>query len=122
MKALKALVIIMGVAIVAGLTVMVIALVQRAGDGGAPTPAATARMPGALVPSAAGAGAPAPGFGETTVALPPGAVIVETATGGGRIVLRIRDLDGGSALVVIDAATGRRLGLVRLKAGGAGGR
>ena len=37
--------------------------------------------------------------------------------GGGRIVLRIRQPDGASALIVIDAATGRRQGLVRLKDG-----
>ncbi len=113
MKALKALVIVMAVLIAAGLTVLVVMVIKGAGPdapqaplAGAPTPTTT----------------PAPGFGETGVALPPGAKIVETSTGDGRIVLRLRQPDGAQALLVIDAATGRRLGLVRLKDGPARGK
>jgi hypothetical protein len=106
MKALKALVIIMAVLIAAGLTVLVVMVVKNAGKD-------ATQVPG----TAAGARAPTSGFGETGINLPPGAKIIETSTGDGRIVLRIRQPDGAQALVVIDAATGRRLGLVRLKAG-----
>ena len=112
MKALKALVIVMGVLIVAALTVVVVTVVQRAG---APEPG-TAHRAGAPAPSVPIAGAPAPGFGETDIALPRGTSVVETRTGDGRIVLRVQDGAGGNqALVVIDARTGRRLGLIRLK-------
>ncbi|MEE8333936.1 MAG: hypothetical protein V3R85_08805 [Alphaproteobacteria bacterium] len=110
MKALKALVIIMAVLIAAGLTVLVVMVVKNAGKDAPPSTAAG----GSSAPLAATS---APGFGETGINLPPGAAIIETSTGDGRIVLRIRQPDGGQALVVIDAATGRRLGLVRLKDG-----
>jgi len=120
MKALKALVVVMAVLIVAALTAVVFTLVQRAGDGAA-VGAASSGRPGAPAPSVPIAGLPGPGFGETSVALPPGAEIVETRIGDGRIVLRIREPGGGAALVVIDAATGRRLGLVRIETGGAAG-
>ncbi len=106
MKALKALVIVMAVLIAAGLTVLVVMVIKGAGQD---TPESASRVP------LAGA---APGFGETGVALPPGAEILETSTGDGRIVLRIRQPDGARALLIIDAATGRRLGLVRLQDGG----
>jgi len=87
MKALKGLVIVMGVLIAAGLTVLVVMIVKPAGDD-----AAAGRRAGAQPP-------PAAGFGETSVALPPGAAIVETSTGDGRIVLRLRSPGGARALV-----------------------
>ncbi len=112
MKALKALVITMGVLIAAGLTVLVVMVIKGAGNDAPRAPLAAAPAPAPTTTTT-----PAPGFGETGVTLPRGAEIVETSTGGGRIVLRLRQPDGARALLIIDAATGRRLGLVRLQAG-----
>ena len=53
-------------------------------------------------------------FAENRVALSAGARVVETTFGGGRIILRVVMPDGAEALVLIDAATGVRVGLVHL--------
>ncbi len=54
-------------------------------------------------------------FAESRVALPAGSRIVETTFGGGRIIVRVVKPDGAEALVLIDAATGVRAGLVHLE-------
>ena len=92
MRGLKALVIGMGVLIVGGLIVLVVAAVQQAGNLSAPT----AEL-------------------KTTVDLPAGAEIAETVTGDGRIVLRLRLADGSARLIVLDAATGRLAATVDLR-------
>lgn len=53
-------------------------------------------------------------FTESRVALPEGSRIVETSYGGGRVIVRVVKPDGSEALVLIDAATGVRAGLVHL--------
>ena len=99
MRALKALVIAMAVLIAAGLGVIVVALVERAGEPLSDSPKAAA-------------GAPA--FGEVRVPVPAGARLVETTVAGDRLILRLRLADGAARIVVVDLATGRRLGTVRL--------
>lgn len=93
MRALKTLVIGMGVLIVAGLVVLVVAAVDRTG-GGKSSDAA---------------------FSPASISLPAGSEIVETRVGDGRIVLRLKLADGDARLVVIDAATGRLTGTVDLE-------
>ena len=88
MPALKALVIGMALLIVAGLAVVAVTIANRTLDGGGPTDAA--------------------------FALPPGAEILETALDGGRIALRLRLADGGTAIHVYDLDTGRRLAVARI--------
>lgn len=94
MRALKTLVIGMAVLIVAGIVVLVVTAIDRAGDGGGTSTAA---------------------FSPATVSLPAGAEIVETRVGDGRIVLRLKLADGNARLVIIDAATGRLSGTVDLR-------
>ena len=109
MKLLKASVIIMGVLILVGLTVIVVVIVGRYGGSGAPGAASSA---GSQAPSVA---APvARGFGERFVVIPRGAEAVETRLDGNRLVVRLRLADGAAALLMLDATTGERLGLVRL--------
>ncbi len=106
MKLLKASVIGMGVLILVGLTVIVVVIVGRYGGSAAPSSA------GSEAPSVA---APVVrGFGERYVAIPKGAEAVETRLDGNRLVVRLRLADGAAALLMLDAATGERLGLVRL--------
>lgn len=92
MRGLKAMVIGMGVLIIVGVIFLIYAIVQKSGDelGG--------------------------GFGagkspvSSSVALPAGAEVVETAVGAERIVLRVRLADGSGRLVILDAGSGRLVG------------
>jgi hypothetical protein len=92
MRALKALVIIMGIAIIAGLAVLVTLIIERgsrlAGDG---RPAAVQTAPG----------------GTRTLALPVGARVLETRLDGDRLALRVALAGAGEAIFVFDASSGR---------------
>jgi hypothetical protein len=90
MGALKALVIGMGVLLVTGVVVIVVTLINRAGDGARRSPYATA--------VAVGSG------------------VLDMTAAEGRIVLRTRQA-AGERLVVIDAGSGRLIGTVDLNAG-----
>ena len=93
MRALKALVIGMGVLIVAGLATVVVTIANRTLDAdGSPT--------------------------EAAFAIPPGAEVLETALDGNRIALRLRLADGTAAIHVFDLATGRRVATARIHGGG----
>lgn len=88
MRALKAMVIGMGVLIIVGVIFLIFAIVQKSGTGfgGEQTPVVS------------------------SVALPAGAEIVETRVGDKRIVLRLRLANGGGRLIILDLATGRLIG------------
>ncbi|MEC8172711.1 MAG: hypothetical protein VX090_04955 [Pseudomonadota bacterium] len=58
-------------------------------------------------------------FEATNVEILAGARIVETQIGGNRIILRVETPDGGMALILIDAGTGERTGVIYLKDGAA---
>ena len=89
MRALKALVIGMGVLIAVGLATVVVTIANRTLD--------TDRPPT-----------------EAAFAIPPGAEVLETALDGGRVALRLRLADGTTAIHVFDLATGRRVATVRI--------
>ena len=93
MRALKALVIGMGVLIVAGLATVVVTIANRTLD--------TDRPPT-----------------EAAFALPDGAAVLETALDGDRVALRLRLADGTTAIHVFDLATGRRVAVARIEEGG----
>ena len=93
MRALKALVIGMGVLIAAGLITGVVTIANRTFDGGGPPT-------------------------EAALALPPGAEVLETALDGGRIALRLRLPGGAQAIHVFDLATGERVATARVDGGG----
>ena len=93
MRALKALVIGMGVLIVVGLIVVVVTIANRTLDGERPPT-------------------------EAALALPDGAEVLETALDGNRVALRLRLADGAEAIHVFDLATGRRVATARIDGGG----
>lgn len=106
MKLLKASVIIMGILIVIGMTILLATVIKRYGEGDT----ATAAGPS----SSAGLSAPVErGFGERAVSIPKGAEPLETRLDGSRLVVRLRLADGTSALLILDAASGEKLGLIR---------
>ena len=96
MRALKAIVIGMGVLIILGVILLVVLLAQKSGD---------------TIGSVLEEGKPPV---DTRVALPAGAEVMETRIGGGRIVLRLRLPDGNGRLIILDAATGRQTGQTEL--------
>jgi hypothetical protein len=97
MKPLVALVIIMGVLIVAGLVVVVVTIVNRMGGGGrtvdthATAPFATADLP-----------------------LPAGCQVMETTTADDRLILRLGSGERCNQVLIVDMATGKLLGTLRL--------
>jgi len=94
LRALKILVAVMGVTLVAGLVALVGAIAARMAHRAAPPPAA---------------------FTAPSITLPHGATIDKMSTGPDRIVLQVDLADGSVELVVIDLATGRQLGVVPLR-------
>ena len=105
LRLLKAIVIILGVAIVAVLVVIVVTIVQRAGK-------LTAEPEPAVAP-ATGAAAPA-AFDERHLVVPAGDRIIAMTATGDRLILRLDRPDGGEYLLVVDLKTGVRLGKIRL--------
>ncbi|CAN0569030.1 unnamed protein product [Laminaria digitata] len=106
MRALKAMVIGMGVLIVIGVIVLIYAVTLRPGDEPGPG-AVSGKLPTPAAPST-------PSIPSTpyisAIDLPTGAEVVETRVGDGRIVIRLRLASGSGRLLILDAATGRLIG------------
>ncbi|HUJ98785.1 MAG TPA: hypothetical protein VLV85_11105 [Stellaceae bacterium] len=109
MRALKVLVVVMGVLLVGGTTALIIAVIERARQHLAEPAAAPPPPPGR-------------GFGRTVVDLPEGARVIAIELAGDRLVVRIGLAEGGEALILIDARTGARLGTIELRPGETGAR
>ncbi len=91
MGGIKAVVIGMGVLILAGFVVVAATLISRMQDGEDP------RQP----------------F-RNLITLPAGASIVETRLADGRIVLRLESKDGSQSLLILNAADGQERGRINL--------
>jgi len=99
MRALKVLVVVLGVLLVAAFAVVTVTIIGRIGE--RPMPAAPAAAH--LLP-----------FGTTSVTLPADALVMEVQGAGDRILLRLELADGTEMLLVLDAATGTELGRIKL--------
>lgn len=111
MQALKALVIVMGVLIVAGTTVVVVTIynrMQKLGEA-APEPAAAAATTGPTASMPAST-VPLPVFGEAPVALPDGCRVVEMVPAGERLMLRLGSVARCNRILVLDLGSGAVLG------------
>ena len=95
LRALKLLVVVMGVLLVAGVVALVVAIAARLSH----------RAP-AL---------PATAFTAPPITLPHGAKIETMSAGTDRIVLQVDLVDGSVEMVVIDLATGRLVGVIPLR-------
>ena len=110
MKALRALVIVLGIVIVAGVAVIGVTIYHRATNlVNSPVPDSTEQGFG-------------PGFGKVALDLPPGSRIVEMTAEDDRLILRLDLADGGRQILILDMATGKRLGTFELRDGAAPGR
>lgn len=109
MRALKALVIFMGILILLGMGLVGYAIVNRvaAPEGGKPGTATVA--------SGTGAAAPAKPFGPVEIGLPAGAKLARTSVSGDRLIVELALAAGGERLLVVDLASGAVIGTVDLK-------
>ena len=117
MQALKALIIGMGLLILAGFGVVGVTLYNRATapeDSGGKAESAGDAAPDAATGAGAETKAPLPSFGLARLGLPAGSRVVETTAEGGRLMLRVRDPAGAETIHVIDLATGARLGTIEI--------
>jgi len=100
MRALKILVVVLGVLLVGGFVTLVVVIAGRVAQRqGSPTAAPAAGPPFAAAP----------------IELPAGARIETIAVGPDRIVLHLALPDGNRELVIIDLTSGRRLGAIPLR-------
>jgi hypothetical protein len=94
MRALKVLVIVLGVLLVAGVAALIVGIVTRG-----PRPAEPVKR----------------GFGERIVELPAGAVLADRQVVGDRLVLTLSLPDGGHRLLVVEPGSGTVLGTIELR-------
>jgi len=94
MRALKILVVVMGVLLVLGTAGLVIAVANRINHPPAPAKPAT----------------------QTEIDLPPGARIVATEMNADRLLVRVALAEGGEELIVFSLASGSRLATITLRA------
>ncbi len=110
LRALRFLVIAMGVAIVVGTAVVVVTIFQRASTGwGDAQPAEPA------VETAASDAVPHSGFGIRMLDVPRGSRVVDMAADGNRLIVHLEMSGGGRRIVVLDTATGARLGAFEVR-------
>ena len=101
MRALKGLVIGLALLIAIGLTVVVVTIVGRLGDGGSDAK---------LTPRAA--------FGKAEVEIPSGSVVSKTVVEGDRLLVYLRLSGGRESILVVDLKTGKTLGSIEFVPGG----
>ena len=96
MRTLKILVAVMGVMLVAGIAVLIVTIAGRA-----------SRNSAGLATS--------PPFAAAPIDLPHGARIEAMAVGPDRLVIDVVQTDGSRQLLILELATGRRLGTIPLR-------
>lgn len=101
---IKIAAVVMGVMIVVGIAVIGVTIAKRL-SGAAEHPAPS------IVGGSASVDAPS-AIGDLVIPLPAGARIVSTEIDGRRIAATLRLIDGGTAILLLDAETGETLGLL----------
>ena len=94
MRSLKILVVVMGVMLIGGFGLLVALVIGRLSHGCSPGRS----------------------FAATTIDVPRGARIAAMAAGTDRLVIELVIPEGGHQLLVVDLATGARLGTIELRA------
>ena len=107
MAAIKTLVIVLGVLILAGLAAVSYGVLTQFSESDGDDGTGSETRPGAV--------SVAVPFGDLTVDVPAGARVEDTDLDGGRLVVRLAMPDGEARLIVIDLAHGAVLGSVRLR-------
>ena len=102
LRVLKVLVVVMGILIVAGVVTIVVTIVSRLSD-------KTKNQDGKAVVGVVGTAEMAP-FGDISTALPVGARVVSVSADAGRLYVHYEAADIGARVLVLNGATGGRLG------------
>jgi hypothetical protein len=98
MQAVKALVIGMGILIIAGLGLMVYGLTNKVGAPASPAPAASAAA-----------------FGTIRASLPAGAAVESVQLQDGSVLVHLAMPDGGAQIMVFRLSDGRQTGTIELQ-------
>lgn len=115
MRWLKALVIGMGVLILVGLTVVIVTVIHRAANPAKSTPSASRPLPPVIgTPGAAAVPQRVSPFGDRRIVIPAGAIAEEVTSDAQRLIVRLRLPTGKAALLLIDAASGEKIGFITL--------
>ncbi len=115
--ALKILVVVMGIAIVAGVIVIVVAVSNRLSES---ETAAQAGAAGAMAPGAlSGTEAASAAMGDLSIAVPDGCVMADAGIEGNRLIVRLDGLAerGCQQIILIDLTSGTVVGRVTAEPG-----
>ncbi|RED53635.1 hypothetical protein [Aestuariispira insulae] len=116
MQGLKALVIFMGVLIVAGTTALAILMVKKFNRmGEEETPAVVMQEAGDIPTPSVQVSGPGGHFGDVTEKLPAGSRVLSTHVSGALLLVRYQSADG-EAILVFDMEAGKKRGVLTLQA------
>ncbi|MDA9975312.1 DUF6476 family protein [Alphaproteobacteria bacterium] len=107
LKVLKTLVVVMGVLIIAGVITIVVTIVSRISD--------KANKQGVKTTVGIVASADLVPFSDIIQALPAGGRVVSVSADIGRLYVHYETPDGGARVLVLDSATGGKLGEISFK-------
>lgn len=113
MQALKAVVIILGVLIVLGTTVVIVTIYNRVSNRGDEAPPRTAQ-PTQAMQSAQPDRPELASFGTTEVTIPDGCRVMEMVPEGERLLLRLGSIARCNRILVVDLRSGALLGSIDL--------
>lgn len=106
-RLLKAVVILLGVAIVISGAVVIWGIATRVGG---------KQERGSIASAGLFRGAEPPAFGSRKLELPRASRIIEMRPDGDRLLLRTRDVGGAEQIILLDMNTGERLGTFEIEA------
>jgi len=116
LRALKILVIAMGVVIVIGTAVVIITIFQRASvNWNVSSLQSTDQTPGSQVHTSGQASLT--GFGTRTLEIPEDSEIINMVAQGDRLIVSLNLVDGSLQILILDMMTGYRIGLFELRQG-----
>lgn len=109
---IKIATVVMGVMIIVGVAVLAVTIVKRlSGASDSPPAADTAARQSMSAPPMF----EPPAIGDLEIDVPPGSSVTDVALDGRHLALTLRLSGGETAVLLIDAATGSRLGLLTLR-------
>ena len=116
LRALKILVIAMGVVIVIGTAVVIITIIYRASvNWDESSVQSTDQVPVSQILTSVQASHT--GFGTRTLEIPEDSEIIDMVAQGDRLIVRLKLVDSSLQILILDMMTGYRIGLLELRQG-----
>tara|TARA_Y100001934_G_C11888365_1_gene556474 strand:- start:179 stop:544 length:366 start_codon:yes stop_codon:yes gene_type:complete len=116
LRALKILVIVMGVVIVIGTAVVIITIIKRANTNWSELSVQSMNQVPVGQANVSGQASTA-GFGTQTVEIPRESEIADMVTQGDRLIIRLELTDGSQQVLILDMETGHRIGVFEIRSG-----